>query len=179
MKKIVLGALSALVLAGCASHQPLPVQEPLQLTEYMGTWHEQARLPNRFQTHCVAEVSAQYEQISSDTVSVENQCVTETGERTVAKALARLNASQDPLNPAILQVRFAPEWLSWWPGVWGDYWIMRVEGNYEYALVGTPDRKYLWVLSREAKGDSALIQALLEYAGEQGFAIDEVRYTNP
>lgn len=179
MKKIVLAVLSASVLAGCATHQPLPVQEQVNLDQYMGKWYEQTRLPNRFQKQCVAEVSAEYERLNDETISVVNQCVTANGEKTTATALGRVDASQPEPNPAILEVRFAPAWLSWWPGVWGDYWIMRVVGDYEYSLVGTPDRKYLWILSRAAQGDPAIIQDLLEYAAEQGFDIDDVMYTTP
>lgn len=58
--------------------------------------------------------------------------------------------------------------------VWGDYWIMRLEGGYEYSLVGTPDRKYLWVLTREEQADPERVQALLDYAGTQGFAVENV-----
>ncbi len=177
MKKIWLSIFSASLLAGCATHQPLPVQDQVNLDQYMGTWYEQTRLPNRFQKQCVAEVSAEYERLTDEAISVINQCVTASGEKTTATALGRVDASQPEPNPAILEVRFAPEWLSWWPGVWGDYWIMRVVGDYEYSLIGTPDRKYLWVLSREPKGDPVIIQELLEYAAEQGFAIDEVTYT--
>lgn len=179
MKKLGLILFSAALLTGCASYQPLAVQEEVNLTQYMGKWYEQARLPNRFQEHCVGEVSAQYQLLEANQVSVENQCVTDSGETTTAKALARLNDSVVPPNTAMLEVRFAPAWLSWWPGVWGDYWIMRIEGHYEYALVGTPDRKYLWVLSREQQGDTAVVQQLLNYAAEQGFDIDKVTYTAP
>lgn len=61
--------------------------------------------------------------------------------------------------------------------VWGDYWIMRIEGDYQYSLVGTPDRKYLWVLSREENGDPQTVKRLLAHAGSLGFPIQQVIMT--
>ena len=58
--------------------------------------------------------------------------------------------------------------------VWGDYWIIKLDGDYQHSLVGTPDRKYLWVLSRDAKADPQVVERLLEHAGTLGFAVDEV-----
>jgi hypothetical protein len=67
-----------------------------------------------------------------------------------------------------LEVRFAPAWLSWLPMVWGDYWILKLDRDYQVALVGTPDREYLWVLSRAPRLDDAALQAELDYAAQPG-----------
>ena len=77
-------------------------------------------------------------------------------------------------DPSKLEVRFAPEWISWLPLVWGDYWILRLEGDYQYSLVGTPDRDYLWVLSRKPQADPRVVDALLDYAGTLGFPVGQV-----
>lgn len=174
MKKIWVSLCGVMVLAGCVSQNTLEVQNDVDLNHYMGTWYEQVRLPNRFQKECAAQVSAHYELLADGTVTVQNQCMTKAGELTTAEGIARLQTKQKLTNNAILEVRFAPTWLSWLPAVWGDYWIMRIAGNYEYSLVGTPDRDYLWVLSREENADPAIVQELLEYAGEQGFDIQNV-----
>ncbi len=58
--------------------------------------------------------------------------------------------------------------------VWGDYWILKLQGDYQYSLVGTPDRKYLWVLSREKKADITTINQLLDYAASYGFDTEKV-----
>lgn len=179
MKKILVGLCGVMVLASCASQNTLVVQTDVDLNQYMGTWHEQVRLPNRFQKKCAADVAAHYERLADGTVAVTNQCVTKDGELTKAEGQARPQADQKPINNAILEVRFAPKWLSWLPSVWGDYWIMRIAGDYEYSLVGTPDRDYLWVLSREKNADPAIVQELLEYAGEQGFDIQNVVSNQP
>lgn len=166
------------LLSACAVQKTsLPTQENVDLAKYAGIWYEQALLPNRFQKKCVADVSAEYSPLDANRLQVINQCRTADGNLSVAEGVARLNGSITPLNPAVLQVRFAPARLSWLPMVWGNYWVIKVAGEYQYSLVGSPDRKYLWVLSRDKQADTTVVNELLEYAGSLGFAIDEVQYT--
>ena len=185
MKKIL--TLSALaILAGCSStsnsldteHAPLPIQQDVDLEKYVGTWHEQARLPHRFQEQCVADVQAEYILNDDQSLKVTNSCRTADGSITTAIGEGRLSSDVEPTDPAKLEVRFAPTWLSWSPKVWGDYWILKLQGDYEYSLVGTPDREYLWVLSREKEADQAVVKELLDYAATQGFDIEKVERSN-
>ncbi|NYT57500.1 lipocalin family protein [Alcaligenaceae bacterium] len=164
------------VLASCAASNPgLSTQADVDLVKYAGTWYEQARLPNRFQKECVGDVRADYVLQPDKTISVTNQCRLQDGNIKVAKAKGRLSTAAQPLDPAKLEVRFAPAWTSWLPMVWGDYWILKLEGDYRYSLVGTPDREYLWVLSREPHADKAVVDELLSYAGTLGFPVAGVK----
>lgn len=170
--------ITTALLAACTSSAPtLPTQANFDLEKYTGVWYEQALLPNRFQKECVAEVQAEYSLLSTGSLQVENQCKKADGEITTAQADGRLNTSINPPNPAILEVRFAPAWLSWLPMVWGNYWVIKIEGDYQYSLVGTPDREYLWVLSRDKAPNLETVNALLDYAGTLGFDITQVKYT--
>ena len=175
MKKVLLGLAVTAVLAACATtSRELPTQSGVSLERYAGTWYEQARLPNRFQKDCAGDVRADYTLNADGTIQVVNQCRKEDGSTQRAEGIGRL-AERGPLaDPSRLEVRFAPDWVSWVPMVWGDYWIIRLEGDYEYSLVGTPDRKYLWVLTRDEQADPRRVQALLEYAGTLGFKVDDV-----
>ncbi len=178
MKKILLGAAAvaaAAVFAGCASKPAaLPTQSGVDLQKYAGVWYEQARLPNRFQNDCAGDVRAEYALNDDGTLLVVNQCRQSDGTTKRAEAVGRLAESGAHADPAKLEVRFAPAWTSWLPIVWGDYWIIRLEDDYAYSLVGTPDRKYLWVLSREEQADTQRVQALLDYAGTLGFPVTDV-----
>lgn len=166
------------LLSACSTQTAyLPTQDDLNLGDYAGVWYEQALLPNRFQKECVSDVSAKYTPLDSEQLRVRNQCQKADGTVSVAEGIGRLNGAITPLNPAILEVRFAPNWLSFLPMVWGDYWIIKTVGNYQYSLVGSPDREYLWVLSRDRKADMVVVNELLEYAGTLGFDIDKVEYT--
>ncbi len=175
----IVGLIAAWALGGCAaprsaSEANLTTQQNVNLNRYAGVWYEQARLPNRFQSDCVGEVKAEYTLQDDDSIKVVNQCVKEDGSRKEAKAQGRLSKRFIPPDTARLEVRFAPRWLSWLPAVWGDYWIIKLEGDYQYSLVGTPDRKYLWVLSRAKNADPAIVNRLLDYAGTQGFPVQHV-----
>lgn len=163
------------LLVGCATpQQELPTQSGVDLKEYVGMWYEQARLPNRFQKDCVGDVKAVYTLHPDNTIGVTNQCRTQDGSTKIAEAEGRLSKVADPRDPAKLEVRFAPEWTSWLPMVWGDYWIIKLSGDYQYSLVGTPDRKYLWVLARKQNADDAVVTELLDYAANFGFPTAEV-----
>ncbi|NYT77679.1 lipocalin family protein [Alcaligenaceae bacterium] len=172
----VIAALSLIVtLAGCATpHANLTTEKDVDLNKYAGTWYEQARLPNRFQKQCVSDVQADYVLRPDNTLLVTNQCRTSDGSTEVAQGEGRLSTAANPRDPAILQVRFAPAWTSWLPFVWGDYWILKLRDDYHYSLVGTPDRKYLWVLSRNKQADKDIVTELLNYAKSLGFPAEQV-----
>lgn len=177
---VLLGAIAVTGLVACAAkrsrtdHGELPVQEGVELSRYVGTWYEQARLPNSFQKSCDSNVQAHYTLLPQNRVWVVNRCKTASGDVKSTEGVARLAGKPLPPNPARLEVRFAPEWASFIPAVWGDYWIIRLDEAYQYSLVGTPDRKYLWVLTRQKKADPAKVEELLDYARSLGFAVDEV-----
>jgi apolipoprotein D and lipocalin family protein len=152
-----------------SSTQPQTVDK-VDLDRYLGRWYEIARLPNRFQDLCKSNVVATYSKAANGTVKVENSCVNEAGEMKEAIGEAR---SVETTNSK-LEVRFAPSWLAWLPLVWGDYWVLHLEPDYSLALVGSPDRQFLWVLSRNKSIDKNKFDMLLGKAREQGFATEKV-----
>ncbi|MEJ7685754.1 MAG: lipocalin family protein [Variovorax sp.] len=156
---------------------PLQVVAPVDLNRYAGLWHEQARLPNRFQKQCIGPVTAEYALMPDGTVEVRNRCVREDGSFDESVGSARTVPVAGQPGAGRLEVRFAPEWLSWLPAVWGDYWILKLDRDYQVALVGTQNRKYLWVLSRVPRLDDALLDAELAYARSLGFDVDKVMPT--
>jgi len=156
---------------------PLQVVAPVDLKRYAGLWHEQARLPNRFQKQCTGPVTAEYTLLDDGTVEVRNRCILADGGFDESIGSARVVPVAGQPGAGRLEVRFAPEWLSWLPVVWGDYWILKLDRDYQVALVGTPNRKYLWVLSRAPRLDADLLQAELDYARTLGFDVDQVELT--
>ena len=158
--------------------QPLQAVNPVELPRYMGIWYEQARLPNRFQKDCIGQVSARYSLRPDGRIDVLNRCAVANGG--VDEALGEGRSAAPPSQPeaGILEVRFAPSWLSWMPFVWGDYWIIRLDPDYQVALVGTPDRKYLWLLSRTPKLAQARVDEMMEHARLAGFDTAQVARTS-
>ena len=149
----------------------------LDVPRYMGLWHQIAHLPNRFQAVCAAETRANYSLQEDGRVRVVNECREANGTIERAEGVARPNREWD--DAARLEVRFAPAWLSFLPFVWGDYWILALEPDYSAALVGAPNRAYLWVLARTESLPRATYQRLIDTARRQGFAVDELRLEHP
>lgn len=146
----------------------------VDLNRYVGNWFEIARFPNRFQKQCVGNVSAEYSLQPNNRITVINKCLKKDGKIDDAKGEAKI---VDKQTNAKLEVRFAPKFLSFIPLVWGDYWILELGKNYEYALVGSPDRKYLWVLSRTPKLDEQIFNNLRQVAQREGFNPDKLVMT--
>jgi apolipoprotein D and lipocalin family protein len=166
-----LAVLTFAALPLMAAETLLRVVPTVDLTRYAGTWYEIARLPNRFQEKCAGEVVASYALRPDGRITVTNRCRTTGGETTEATGVAR---RVDGKPPSVLEVRFAPAFLSFLPAVWGDYQIIALGADYDHAVVGTPDRAYLWVLSRTPQMDPALYRRLLDEAKRQGFDIAKV-----
>lgn len=159
-----------------STHQnsaPVRTVASVDLERYAGEWHEAARLPNRFQDKCAGDVRATYTRRGDGRIDVLNRCRARDGSTTEALGLARV---VDTATNAKLKVRFAPAWLSFLPMVWGDYWILGLAPDYSWAVVGSPDRKYLWVLSRTAAMNRASLDAAVAVARAQGFATGALLY---
>jgi apolipoprotein D and lipocalin family protein len=170
--KTPLALMAVLVLAAVGRAQE-PVKAPLKavggmdLERYMGTWHEVARLPFRFQDQCVGDVTATYTMQADGSVLVVNRCRTRDGSVSEARGAARKADASGPSTK--LKVRFAPAWLSRLPFVWGDYWVIELAPDYSYVAVGEPGRKYLWVLSRTPSMEEATLQRVLEKVREHDY----------
>ena len=146
----------------------------VDLQKYSGVWYEIARLPNKFQKDCVGDVTAEYTLQQDGQIKVVNSC-REAGKPKPKKAegIARI-AEEHKGGNSILEVRFAPAILSFLSAVWGDYRIIALDDKYRYALVGSNDRKYLWILSRTKALDDAIYKRLLAAAVERGFSVDQM-----
>ena len=121
---------------------PIP---SLNVARYMGVWYEIAKYPNFFQRKCISNTVAQYNPQPDGTVRVFNSCTQEDGKTIDATGQARqIGEASSPK----LEVRFAPDWLSFLPFVWGNYWVIDIDTDYQLVAVSEPKREYLWVLSR-------------------------------
>ena len=147
----------------------------LDVPRYLGTWYEIAKFPNWFQKKCVSNTKAVYTAKSDGNLQVLNSCKTATGETSEAEGLARQIGTKD--SPK-LEVRFAPEWLSFLPMVWGDYWVIDLDPQYQVAAVSDPRREYLWVLSRTPQIDPQVYADLLVRLKKQQFDIQKLELTS-
>jgi apolipoprotein D and lipocalin family protein len=138
----------------------------VDLERYAGDWFEVSRYPNRFQRDCAGDVRASYARRPDGTIDVVNRCAKADGSVIEARGLARVADAQ---TRAKLKVRFAPAALSFLPFVWGDYWIIGLADDYSWAVVGSPDRQYLWILSRRARLDATAFERAMAAVRANGF----------
>lgn len=157
--------------AGPHSSAPLKPIESLDVARYMGTWHEIARFPNRFQRKCVGFTKAEYRAQPNGRIDVINQCLQADGKTDIAVGQARQLGGA---NSATLEVRFAPSWMSFLPFVWGDYWVIDLDPAYSLVAVSEPERRYLWILSRSPDPDASSYQALLQRLQQKGFETERL-----
>lgn len=155
---------------------PLKLVESVDLDRYQGRWYEIALLPNRFQRRCVSDTSAHYELMDDGRIRVTNRCREVDGGWAEVEGVARLADSQGPSSA--LEVRFAPRWLSFLPFVWGDYRVLALGADYDYAMVGSDNRRYLWILARSPELEPAILERLREQAAGQGFEVEKLEMTS-
>ena len=147
---------------------PVTAVDHLDLDRYLGLWYEIARLPMRYEDDSATNVTAAYSLDEDGSIRVDNRCFDADGRPT--QALGRATPAGD--SPARLEVTFLPELLRWIPFTKGDYWVLKVDEEYAHALVGTPDRKNLWLLARRPEIAAATEQDFLAEATRQGFDLD-------
>jgi len=155
-----------IALSAGAQAEPVRTVPSVDLSRYVGVWHEIARYPNQFQDQCAGDVTATYARRDDGRLSVVNRCRTADGGVDEAEGEARVVEGS---GNARLKVRFAPAWLGFLPWVWGDYWVIGLEEGYRWVVVGTPDRKYLWVLARDPSMTEEHWNAAIGEARENGF----------
>lgn len=144
---------------------PLPVVAKVDLNRYAGSWHEVSRLPNFFQKSCVRSM-AEYTPLPDGTVRVRNTCYKAKGRTSGITGTA---VPVEGSGNAKLKVKFGgfaalapvPEE--------GNYWIIALDPQYRWAMVGTPDRKYLWILARQPSLPFEVYRKLKQQAKELGF----------
>jgi apolipoprotein D and lipocalin family protein len=164
MIRIMLSGLimvvSMVFFAACAHNPSLNVVQHVDLNRYTGTWYEISSYPTSFQKGCTGTM-ATYSIRDDGDIDVLNQCYKKgfDGEITSAKGKAWV---VDETTNAKLKVRF------FWP-FWGSYWVIDLGKDYDYAVVGHPSRKYLWVLSRTPQMDDVLYYEILGKISQQGY----------
>ncbi|MDX1454588.1 MAG: lipocalin family protein [Gammaproteobacteria bacterium] len=153
-------------LAACSStpeNPPVPV-DAVELDRYLGQWFEIARLPNRFQDDCAGDVTATYDRAAAGRISVLNECRRADGSMNAAEGLARIVPDS---NNTRLEVSFFSI-LGWRP-IWGDYWVLGLDPEYQWAIVGEPSRDYGWILAREPALSDSERQRVDRILAEQGY----------
>ena len=165
MKKSVLILFTAMIFNSVIPQKIPSVVSTVDLKRYMGMWYEIARLPNYFERKLKC-ASATYTLREDGRITVLNKgnYLTDPEKSTSVKGVAWI---PDRNSPAKLKVQF------FWPFS-GNYWILYLDKEYHYVLVGDPSFKYLWILAREKKMDEQTYNMLLSKAVENGYDVKSI-----
>jgi lipocalin len=167
-KKIVLLVVLSITIASCKSQQTMidkSVVQEFDIESYLGRWYEIARYDHRFERGLVG-VTANYSFRDDGKIKVVNAGFKGSldGPRSEANGKAKI---PDPKVPAKLKVSFF--WF-----FYGDYYVMELDDNYQWALVGSSADTYLWILSRTPQIDDSLYRDLLERLTKRGYDVDKL-----
>ena len=169
--------LACSLLVVCASMNPSATEldestpvvtvSHVDLERYAGSWFEIARIPNRFQKQCAGATTAEYTIREDGKIVVINRCIKENGRMDEANGIAKV---VDGTSNAKLKVSFV-SFLGWRP-FWGDYWVIGLDDDYRWATIGTPDRKYGWILAREPVLDGDVMEQIFAILQRNGYQRD-------
>lgn len=147
---------------------PLTTVDFVDLDRYTGRWYEIARFPNSFEEGCEG-VTAEYARRDDGLISVVNTCRKGgvDGEADVANGRARI---VDTESNAKLEVSFFGPF-------WGDYWVIGLADDYSLSLVGEPQGRYLWILSRTPEISDEVRAGALEKLQSLGYNTSALYFT--
>lgn len=175
MNKTFATLLFTLTLAACAApRNDLSTVPQVDVQRYAGQWYEIARLPMPFQKQCAANVTATYTVNPDNSITVLNRCQRADGSWSQADGLARAQNAENTR----LSVTFLPKAVRWLPVGRAPYWVMALDKDYRTAMVGQPNRKYLWLLSRTPQMDEQTYQTYLAQAKAQGYDLSDLIQTS-
>jgi apolipoprotein D and lipocalin family protein len=146
----------------------------LDLGRYAGDWFEYARLPAGADAPCRGNVKASYAPGIDGTLQLVQRCVDRDGRDRQQRGIVR-SARGGPAGR--LRVSFAPRWLDWLDWFWADHQVLYVDRDYRHALVGTSDRRRLWLLARTPTIERPMLQQLVELAQVHGYDIERLQRT--
>ena len=166
-ERIILGLL-ILINSITMKSQTLQTVSEVDLKKYSGKWYEIASFPQTFQKGCHC-TTAEYTLTDKDYVIVENRCNRDSlnGKSSYIKGKAFVEKNS---GNAKLKVQF------FWPFK-GKYWIIDLADDYSYAVVGHPNRKYLWILSRTSKVDDQIYAGIIARLKQNGFDLSKIQLT--
>ena len=162
------GILAVFLLASCKQHKPLETVDYVDLKKYAGKWYEIASFPQRFQKGC-HNTMAEYQLTDKDYIKVINRCNKGSIKGELNKVEGKAFVQKGSGNSK-LKVQF------FWP-FRGKYWIIDLPDDYSYAVVGHPNREYLWILSRTPDMDEELYKEIISRVEKKGFDISKLEKT--
>jgi apolipoprotein D and lipocalin family protein len=142
------------------------VVNELDVQKYLGTWYEIARYDHSFERGLVG-VTANYSMHDDGKIKVKNSGYKNSLDGKFSQAVGKAKIL-DPVNkPAKLKVSF-------FLFFYGDYYVMELDKDYQWAVIGSSSDKFLWILSRKPKMEKELYSELLERLKKRGYNVSKL-----
>ena len=175
--KSLFATFTTLLLSACSgsptNYAPLETVPKVDLERYLGEWNEIARIDHWFQEGC-ANSKAHYSVRDDGDIKVLKSCILpdESGKEDTATGRAWVT---DEISNAKLKVQFPLRGIKL-SFLAGDYWIIALDDDYSYAMIGDPKREYLWILAREETLPDEIMTMLISEAKIAGFPVETLVY---
>jgi len=143
-----------------AKEPELTVVDSVELDRYLGEWYEIASYPAWFHRNCTA-VTARYSLRDDGRIKVVNSCRKGSLDGKLKLSTGRAKVVDTDTNAKLKVSFFGP--------FWGNYWIIDLDPDYQWAVVGEPKRKYLWILSRTRSMDEGVYEQILARLPDKGY----------
>jgi apolipoprotein D and lipocalin family protein len=145
----------------------------VELQRYLGHWFEIASIPSWFQKPCVGGTTADYRLLDDGSISVVNSCLKVSDDVLISQGRAFVADTETNAKLLVSFVNIQDKWL-----FFGDYWILGLGNNYEYAVVGESTRNYGWILSRTCSLPQETIEVIINLLTEQGYDLTRFAWTD-
>jgi apolipoprotein D and lipocalin family protein len=165
MKKTILIFCAFCFFTNCKKHPDLATVKNVDIEKYQGLWYEIAKLPNRFEKGLTC-ITANYTLLDDGKIEVWNNGIKNNNPNEISSIKGKAKPAKEGDNSKLKVSFFGP--------FYGDYYIIDLDENYQYAMIGEPSREFFWILSRTPKIGNSLYNQLLEKAEKLGFDTSKV-----
>jgi apolipoprotein D and lipocalin family protein len=145
---------------------PLTTVDSVDLTRYVGKWYEVASIPASFQRKCLRSVTAEYSILDDGDIKVVNSCDEKNGKKNVAVARAKIADAETNAKLKVAFFKFLGHYVFLFAG---DYWIIDLDPNYQWAVVGAPNRKFGWILARTPTLPQSTLNEIAQGLADKGY----------
>ena len=166
---VVLLLVSASLPAAALPNRPI---DAIDLPRYMGQWHEIAHLPLFFQRKCVGPITATSAIDADGKIRLHTSCPTQHKPKIVDVLVI-----PEQQQPAVFTIQIG--WLSWLPHSWFEYWVVDIDPQYQWVVIGEANAKHLWIFARSRTMSRALYQHLVKRARDRGYPVDKLMIVAP
>lgn len=174
LSALVLNVVCLALSIGSVQAIELQAVEKVELDRFLGVWYEILSKPSSTEKRCNRDITSTYTLNEYGHLLAERQCLDQDQKQ--LKWVGEAYPVNEP-RYSKFKLSFMPEAIRWLPLAQNDYWILKLDEQYQMALIGEPNKKAMWLLSREPHPNQALVQQYLNYAKSLGYKVDDVVYT--